>query len=45
MSEPDMVKEWFRYAHNDLTVAKHCFEDLHPKNKNITPLTKAGNWL
>ena len=35
MSEPDIVKEWFRYAHNDLIVAKHCFEDLYPKQTEI----------
>jgi HEPN domain-containing protein len=35
MSEPDVVKEWFRYAHNDLIVAKHCFEDLYPKQTEI----------
>jgi len=35
MSEPDIVKEWFRYAQNDLIVAKHCFEDLYPKQTEI----------
>ena len=35
MSEPDIVKEWLRYANNDLIVAKHCFEDLYPKQTEI----------
>ena len=35
MSEPDIVKEWLRYAHNDLIVAKHCLEDLYPKQTEI----------
>ncbi|MDR3020143.1 MAG: HEPN domain-containing protein [Treponema sp.] len=30
-----IVKEWLRYAQNDLIVAKHCFEDLHPKQTEI----------
>jgi HEPN domain-containing protein len=35
MSEIEAVKEWLRYANNDLIVARHSFEDLHPKQKEI----------
>ena len=35
MSEFDIANEWLRYANNDLIVAKHCFEDLHPKQTEI----------
>jgi HEPN domain-containing protein len=35
MSDISLVKEWFRYAHNDLIVAKHSFEDLHPRQTDI----------
>jgi len=30
-----IASEWLRYAHNDIVVAKHCFEDLHPKQTEI----------
>ena len=37
MSEhnPSLTDEWLRYAKNDLIVAKHSFEDLHPKQTEI----------
>jgi len=35
MSEYRIVAEWLRYAHNDLVVAKHCIEDLYPKQTEI----------
>jgi HEPN domain-containing protein len=35
MSELNIVDEWFRYSQNDLLVAKHCFEDMHPKQTVI----------
>jgi len=35
MSENNIVDEWLRYAQNDLTVAKHCFNDLNPKQTEI----------
>jgi len=35
MSELDIAYEWLRYANNDLVVAKHCFEALYPKQKEI----------
>ena len=35
MSGNNIADEWFRYANNDLIVAKHCFEDLHPKQTEI----------
>ena len=30
-----LIEEWLRYAKNDLIVAKHSFEDLHPKQTEI----------
>jgi len=30
-----LADEWFRYAKNDLIVAKHCFENVHPKQTEI----------
>jgi len=35
MSENKVVFEWLRYAQNDLVVAKHCVEDLYPKQTEI----------
>ena len=35
MTEFDIANEWLRYANNDLIVAKHCFENLHPKQTEI----------
>jgi HEPN domain-containing protein len=35
MSENSIADEWLRYAQNDLIVAKHCIEDLHPKQTEI----------
>ena len=35
MSDYKIVAEWLRYAQNDLVVAKHCLEDLHPKQTEI----------
>ena len=35
MSDHKLVTEWFRYANNDLIVAKHCFNDLYPKQTEI----------
>jgi len=35
MNEHKIADEWLRYAQNDLIVAKHCFEDLHPKQTEI----------
>ena len=31
----NLTEEWLRYAKNDLIVAKHSFEDLHPKQTEI----------
>jgi len=36
MNEFDIANEWLKYANNDLIVAKHCFEDLHPKQTEIS---------
>ena len=35
MSDLEIIKEWLRYAHNDLIVAKHCLENLYPKQTEI----------
>ena len=35
MNEHSIADEWFRYANNDLIVAKHCFEDLRPRQTEI----------
>ena len=35
MSDYRIVIEWLRYAQNDLVVAKHCIEDLRPKQTEI----------
>jgi len=34
--ESNLTDEWLRYANNDLIVAKHSFEDLHPKQTEIS---------
>ena len=31
----NLIDEWLRYANNDLIVARHSFEDLHPKQTEI----------
>ncbi|MDR1931643.1 MAG: HEPN domain-containing protein [Spirochaetales bacterium] len=31
-----MVREWFRYAHSDLRTAKHMFNDVDPKETEIS---------
>lgn len=31
MPELDLTKEWLKYADNDLIVARHLIEDMHPK--------------
>jgi len=31
MKESDIVNEWFRFANNDLVVARICFEGTYPK--------------
>jgi HEPN domain-containing protein len=36
MPEIDLIKEWLRYAGNDLIVARHSFEDLYPKQTEIS---------
>ena len=35
MSGHNIAEEWLRYAHNDLIVANHCFNDLSPKQTDI----------
>jgi HEPN domain-containing protein len=35
MSEYKIAAEWLRYAQNDLAVAKHCLEDMNPKQTEI----------
>jgi HEPN domain-containing protein len=31
MADSKLVKEWFRYANNDLIIAQHSFTDMYPK--------------
>jgi hypothetical protein len=31
MLDKDLLADWLRHAVNDLIVARHSFEDLHPK--------------
>jgi len=35
MSDSSLVREWFRYSHNDLISARHLFENIHPKQTEI----------
>jgi HEPN domain-containing protein len=36
MSVLDLAKEWLRYAKSDLNTAKHMFNDIHPKEAEIS---------
>lgn len=36
MNGHDIVKEWLSKSKNDLIVAKHIFEDLHPRQLDIS---------
>ena len=36
MTALDLAKEWLRYAKSDLNTAKHMFEDVHPKETEIS---------
>jgi HEPN domain-containing protein len=36
MTALEMAKKWLGYAQNDLIVARHSFEDLHPKQTEIS---------
>jgi HEPN domain-containing protein len=36
MTTIEIVKEWFRYASNDLISAKHLFYNIHPKQIEIS---------
>ena len=36
MTELDLAKEWLRYAKSDLNTAKHMFNDVHPKETEIS---------
>jgi HEPN domain-containing protein len=36
MPDKYFIEEWLRYAKNDLIVAHHVFEDLHPKQTEIS---------
>ena len=35
MTKTDLVREWLEYASNDLRVASHMFENMHPKPLEI----------
>ena len=36
MTALDLAKEWLRYAKSDLTTAIHMFNDVHPKEMEIS---------
>jgi HEPN domain-containing protein len=36
MTNEDIVKEWFLHSHNNLISARHLFEDLRPKQIDIS---------
>ena len=36
MTTPDLAKEWIRYAKSDLNTAQHMFNDVHPKETEIS---------
>jgi len=36
MTGLDLAKEWLRYAKSDLTTAKHMFNDVNPKETEIS---------
>jgi HEPN domain-containing protein len=36
MTALEMAKKWLGYAQNDLIVARHSFEDLYPKQTEIS---------
>jgi hypothetical protein len=36
----DITNEWLLFANNDLISARHLFEDLYPKQTNITSIGK-----
>jgi len=35
MSDISLVNEWLKYSLNDLSSAKHLFENLHPKQTEV----------
>jgi HEPN domain-containing protein len=36
MSDIKLVRDWFQHSYNNLISAKHLFEDLHPKQIEIS---------
>jgi HEPN domain-containing protein len=36
MTALDLAKEWLQYAKSDLNTAKHMFNDVHPKETQIS---------
>jgi HEPN domain-containing protein len=36
MTALDLAKEWLRYAKSDLNTAKHMFNDVHPRETEIS---------
>ncbi|MDR0539754.1 MAG: HEPN domain-containing protein, partial [Spirochaetaceae bacterium] len=36
MPEINLIKEWLRYANNDLITAQHMFEDVYPKQTEMS---------
>nr|AGS53347.1 hypothetical protein [uncultured bacterium contig00014] len=39
MNVLDLAREWFRYAKSDLNTANHMFNDVNPKEAEITCFT------
>jgi len=36
MTTLDLAKEWLQYAKSDLNTSKHMFNDVHPKETEIS---------
>jgi HEPN domain-containing protein len=36
MAEKELIADWIRHAKSDLTTAKHMFEDVYPKETEIS---------
>jgi HEPN domain-containing protein len=36
MAEKSLVADWLRHANNDLITAKHMYDDVYPKQKEIS---------
>ena len=36
MTVLDLAKDWLRFAKSDITTAKHMFDNVHPKETEIS---------